>query len=95
MQRFLRGQLTTKVRIEDPSLDTFVNEKINTFTSSLEHATPFQSAKGKLALLFFEKKPKKTTWFTGSNDVCWEVVACICYETFKFLFFITLWILIR
>ena len=55
------------IRIDDPSLDALLTEKVSAFASLVELSSP----KGRIALLFHEKKPKKT-WFAGSNEACWE-----------------------
>ena len=63
----------TYVKIEDAFIEDAVNKKVALFTAALKGKSPKQCTSGRVGILFYEKgKGSSSTWFSGSNDICWE-----------------------
>jgi hypothetical protein len=77
------SQAPIKVRADNPDWETIVTDKVQSFIQTLDSSTAgtssssaSQNAKGKIAVLFYDKnlKPNTSPWFTATNEnVCWEV----------------------
>ncbi|TPX69629.1 hypothetical protein SpCBS45565_g02265 [Spizellomyces sp. 'palustris'] len=60
----------TYARLEDPELERAVDEKVRMFDKALEPLSGRN--KGQIAVMFFERRAKKS-WFTKTEEeVCWE-----------------------
>ncbi|KAF8241719.1 DUF1649-domain-containing protein [Wilcoxina mikolae CBS 423.85] len=60
---------------DDQELDTLIEARVASLLRSIE-ASPSPSptlARGQLAIQFYEKRPRKASWFTKAEEkVCWE-----------------------
>ncbi|KAI9094301.1 hypothetical protein DFS34DRAFT_651988 [Phlyctochytrium arcticum] len=60
----------TYAKLSDPEVETIVDEKVRQFDRAMEPGAG--KNKGQMAVMFFERRPKKS-WFTKSEEeVCWE-----------------------
>ncbi len=63
----------TYSKIDDPLIEDTVNKKVTLFAEALKGTSPKQGTHGRVGVLFYEKsRGTSGTWFTGSNDICWE-----------------------
>ncbi|RUS20716.1 DUF1649-domain-containing protein [Endogone sp. FLAS-F59071] len=60
---------TTVSAIDDTEIDNQVEEKVNNFARSIDWAN---TNKGQIAVMFYEKRPKKGWFGKQEEEVCWE-----------------------
>ncbi|KAI5790093.1 autophagy-related protein [Geopyxis carbonaria] len=58
---------------DDEELEQMINERTHTLMSTIEANSGAMASKGQIAVQFYEKKPRKASWFAKAEEkVCWE-----------------------